>query len=203
MRTVKITRTRVGKKALAEARRVLLAGEVLVFPTETAYGLAADPRSAHAVREVFSIKGRSRRKPLPFIAAAYADVAKHFLLAGKAAKNARAHWPGPLTVVLPFKKGSVIAKVSGQKFGAVRVPGSAWARAVARAAGGIVTSTSANVSGDSAIYGASKVIAAFRGRRHVPSVVLDAGTLPQRPPSTIVRFEKEKVIVLRQGSVKI
>ena len=201
MRVINITRTRVGKKALAEVRRALLAAEVVAFPTETAYGLAADPRNPKAVREVFRIKGRSGAKALPFVAAGEAAVAKQFVLKGRAAGLARKHWPGALTIVLPFKKGSMLAKVSGQKTGGVRVPASAWARAVARAAGGIATSTSANLSGEKSIYGAAKVIAAFRGRR-APAIVLDAGTLPQRPPSTVVAFKNGKAVVLRQGTVK-
>jgi L-threonylcarbamoyladenylate synthase len=202
MRTIKITRTRVQKKALAEAERTLLAGEAVAFPTETAYGLAADPRNPKAVREVFRIKGRSSAKALPFIAANVAAVAKQFILKGGAADMGRKHWPGPLTLVLPFKRGSVLAKVSGQTTGAVRVPASAWARALADAVGGIVTSTSANMSGDGTYYSAAKVIASFRGRRAL-ALVLDAGTLPQRLPSTIVAFKKGKAVVLRQGTVKI
>ena len=98
MRSIKITRTRVQKKALAEAERALLAGEVVAFPTETAYGLAADPRNPKAVGEVFRIKGRSTAKALPFVAADAPSVAKQFVLKGKAQSLARKYWPGPLTI---------------------------------------------------------------------------------------------------------
>ena len=95
-------------------------------------------------------------------------------------------------------------QVQAQRDGAVRVPKSAWARAVARAAGGLVTSTSANLSGDAAIYDPADVVRAFRGRRHEPALLIDAGPLPARPPSTIVRAGKRGMMeVLRQGAVKV
>lgn len=203
MRALSITRTRVTKAALAEAAAALLAGHVVAFPTETAYGLAADPGNAKAVQEVFRIKGRAKSKALPFVAASAAEVSRHFRMHAAEARLARKHWPGPLTLVLSFKRGSVLAKASGQTTGAVRVPASAWARAIARAAGGVATSTSANVSGDSTVYEAKKVIASFQKRRHAPALVLDAGKLPLRPPSTIVAFKKGKAVVLRQGTVRI
>ncbi len=206
MRTLKIDRRRVAKRTLVEVEHVLREGDVIAFPTETAYGLAADPRNPKAVRKVFLVKGRSLAKALPFVAASAKDVVRHFALTPAALRLGRKHWPGPLTIVLPFKKGSPLARVartSGQKTGAVRVPASAWARAVAAAAGGIATSTSANVSGDSTVYAAAEVLASFRGRRHAPALVLDAGKLPKRAPSTIVAFEKGKAVVLRQGTVKI
>lgn len=203
MRSLKINRTRISKRALTEAADVLRDGGVAVFPTETAYGLAVDPRNARAVAEVFRIKGRSTRKSLPYVAASVAAVRKHFQLKGAAAKLAARHWPGPLTLILPFKKGSAIAKACGEKTGAVRVPSSAWARAIAKAAGGIATSTSANVSGAETLYKGTQIVKEFNSRKRKPSLLLDAGALPKRAPSTIVGFLKGNALVIRQGSVRI
>lgn len=196
-------RTRVAQRALAEAAAVLRSGGVVAVPTETAYGLAADPGDAAAVRRVFRIKGRPVGKPLPLIASCLADVRRTFVLEGRALALARKHWPGPLTIVLPFRKGGRLPAAAGERTGAVRVPRSAWARALAKAAGGLVTSTSANVSGEAPIYDARKVVASFRGRRHAPDLVLDAGKLPVRKPSTIVRVKKGKIEVLREGPIKV
>jgi L-threonylcarbamoyladenylate synthase len=203
MRVLKINRTRVSKRALAEAAAVLRAGGVVVFPTETAYGLAADPRNAEAVREIFRIKGRSPEKSLPFVAASVAVVRKNFVIDPISAKLARRHWPGPITLVLSFKRRNRIAAATHEKTGAVRVPASAWARALACEAGGVVTSTSANLSGDATAYRGSELIRVFKNRRTGPALVLDAGALPRRAPSTIVRVRRGGVMVLRQGAVKV
>ncbi|HTM69024.1 MAG TPA: L-threonylcarbamoyladenylate synthase [Candidatus Binatia bacterium] len=202
MRIIKIDRRRVSKKALAEAAAVLRAGGVIVMPTETAYGLAADPAVRAAVASVFRIKGRPGGKPLPLIAASAADVRERFVLAGPARKLATAHWPGPLTLVLPYKRGGRLPASPGPT-AAVRVPASVWARALAKAAGGLITSTSANVSGEATLYDAAKVVASFRGRRTAPALVLDAGKLPVRRPSTIAALKRGKMVVLRPGAVKV
>ncbi len=203
MRVIEIRRHRISKRAVAEAAAVLCGGGVIAMPTETAYGLAALPSDAAAVRRVFRIKGRPSCKPLPLIAASVADVRRAFLLDGRALALARKHWPGPLTIVLPFRKGVRLPAAAGERTGAVRVPGSVWARALAKAAGGLITSTSANVSGEAPIYDARRVVASFRGRRYAPGMVLDAGTLPVRRPSTIIRVKKGNIEVLREGQVKV
>ncbi len=167
----------------------------MVFPTETSYGLAADPSNTSAVRRVYAIKDRSRRKPLPFVASSRAVVEKMFVLRGSARTLAFRHWPGPLTLVLPFKKG--------KKTGAVRVPSSVWARELARACGGIITATSANISGESAVYDPEGIQRSFANRKHVPDLFLDAGTLPKHRPSTIVRVKKSILVVLREGTIKV
>ncbi len=203
MKVLRITRGRVTKRALAEAAAVLRAGGVVVMPTETAYGLAAVPSDRAAVGRIYRIKGRPARKALPLIADSMASVRRAFVLDGRALSLARGYWPGPLTLVLPFRRNAGLPAAAGGTSGAVRVPRSAWARALAEAAGGLVTSTSANLSGEAAIYDARKVVASFRGRRHAPDLVLDAGALPVRMPSTIVRAKKGKIEVLREGPVKV
>lgn len=203
MRIIKVRNGRIDRRALATAAEIIEKGGVVVFPTDTAYGLAADPRSSFAVRKVFRVKGRPPGKPLPLIAADTAAVGARFVLRGKAASLARRHWPGPLTLVLPFKRGKKIAAAGKGTTGAVRVPASAWARALAAAAGGVVTSTSANISGESPIYAPSEIVRSFRGKAARPDLFLDAGRLRARPPSTIARLKRGTIEVLRQGPVHI
>lgn len=202
MKVIRINRSRVSRQALSEAAAVLRRGGVVVFPTETAYGLAVIPAEAKAMRAVFAIKARDAGKPLPFIAASVADVSRRFVLAGAARRLARRHWPGPLTIVLPYKKGRRFPS-AGIGTGAVRVPSSAWARALAKAAGGLITSTSANISGGATPYDPRTIIASFRGRRYSPDLILDAGPLPIRKPSTIVVVKRGTIEVLRQGPIKV
>ncbi len=202
MRVLRVSRYRLTKRALAAALDVLRSGGVAAIPTETAYGLAADPFSRRAVSRVFVIKGRGADKQLPLIAGSYASASRVVRLSGPLLRLARRRWPGPLTVVAPLRRG-VRPAAPGRRpaTAAIRVPSSVWARGLAAAFGGPLTSTSANVSGRPALYSAAGVRREFSGRIRQPDLLLDAGVLPRRPPSTIVKMEKGRLAVLRQGAI--
>ncbi|MFA6604006.1 MAG: L-threonylcarbamoyladenylate synthase [Patescibacteria group bacterium] len=204
MRTLRIQRDRVSRTALSEAVRVLRSGRVVVFPTETAYGLAADPFSREAVAAIYAIKGRTNDKKLPLIAADLRQAAAVVRLIGPARRLALRHWPGALTIVAPVRSGRrpVGAGARGATV-AVRVPALAWARALAREFGAPLTSTSANLSGQPACYSPREVRKQLVARRRQPELFLNAGALPRRPPSTIVKIVKGQVVILRPGSIKL
>ncbi len=178
-------------------------GGVVAYPTDTAYGLAADPTNQKALKKIFAIKGRREDKPSPLIAASFVQAAKIGVIAGLARKLARKHWPGPLTIVLPLRAKSGIAALARgrDKTVAVRVPASPWARALADGIGRPITSTSANRSGNPPAYSGLAVKAAFRGKSKKLDIILDAGVLKRRRPSTIARIHRGKVEVVRQGDV--
>lgn len=190
MRVLRVSRYAVSRDALDEAVAVLRSGGVVAFPTETSYGLAADPRQPKAVRRVFAVKNRPPEKRLPLIAGSFAQARQTARLVGAAARLARERWPGPLTLVLPGRSSSAETV-------AVRVPASAWARRLALAFGHPITSTSANLSGQPALYSGAAVRRTFINRRHRPDLVLDVGQLQPRPPSVIVAVRRGKMEVLR------
>jgi len=203
MRIIKINRHRVTKRALQEAVDVLRAGGVVVHPSESSYGLAVDPRNAAAVRRMFSMKGRSKSMSALVVAYSFGQAEKAVRLAGAIRKLARRYWPGPLTVVAPALGDFYVSGGERADDLAIRVPASAWPRALAREFGGPVTSTSANISGSAPAYSAAAVRRAFRGRESKPDLLLDAGRLPDRPPTTLVRAKGDRIEVLRQGQVKL
>jgi len=203
MRIIKINRHRVTKRALREAVDVLRAGGVVVHPSESSYGLAADPRNAAAVRRMFSMKSRSKGMSALVVAHSFGQAAKAVRLVGAIRKLARRHWPGPLTVVAPALGDFYVSGGERSEDLAIRVPASAWLRALAREFGGPITSTSANVSGGAPAYSAAAVHRAFRGREPKPDLLLDAGRLPERPSTTLVRAKGGRIEVLRQGQLKI
>lgn len=205
MRVIRATR-RVSARALAEAARVLREGGVVAFPTETSYGLAADPSNAKAVRKIYTIKGRPKKKPLPLVAATFAAASRTFVFSKRMSRLAKKHWPGSLTLVLPLRKGIRLAATAGEKTAdkrtaAVRVPSSPWARAIAAVAGGLATSTSANVSGESATHDPRALQRAFAGRRARPDLLIDIGRLPKRAASSIIGEKGGRLIVLREGVI--
>jgi L-threonylcarbamoyladenylate synthase len=195
---------KINNKNMAIAAEILKSGGVVVFPTETAYGLAADPFNKKAIKKVYAVKGRDFNKPLPLIAADFSAVKKYFKTSALELKLAKKYWPGPLTIILKHK--TQLTKLKGiwnQKEIAVRVSPNKIAHDLAVATGGFIISTSANVSGAPECFSAKEILKQFKNRRFSPNLILDAGHLKKSEPSTIVKVEKGKVIILRQGVVKL
>jgi L-threonylcarbamoyladenylate synthase len=174
-------------------------GGVVVFPTETFYGLAADPTSSDAVAAIIEIKGRSAGLALPLVAASVAQV-ERFVgpLSGTNARLAAEFWPGPLSLVFDAPAAVVPAVHAGTNTIAIRVPSHPTARALAEVCGHPLTATSANQSGEPALQDVGG-FAAFSADRRV--FVLDGGRTPGGAPSTIVDARATPVRILRHGAV--
>ncbi len=185
--------------AIAPAVDALREGHVVAFPTETFYGLAADPRSARGVRAVFSVKERAFDHPLPLIAAGLEQIADHVgTMTPLGARLASRGWPGALTLIIPASpRLCEHVHLSTGKV-AVRVPADPVARALADAAGHAITSTSANISGEPPASTPEQVARAFGDRI---AVLIDAGPTPGGLPSTIVDVTGEAPVLVRAGAI--
>jgi tRNA threonylcarbamoyl adenosine modification protein (Sua5/YciO/YrdC/YwlC family) len=176
-------------------------GEVLGMPTDTFYGLAADPFNLRAVDKVYDIKTRSRHKPLSLLIAS-TDQAEELAkaLPDEFYALARKFWPGPLTIIvragsrLPLKVTANTGNV------ALRVPNASIPLAVVTAAAIPITATSANLSGASECTTAEQVRDQLQGRINI---IVDGGTSPRDIPSTIVDLSDEAARwrVIREGAI--
>ncbi|HSM92903.1 MAG TPA: L-threonylcarbamoyladenylate synthase [Anaeromyxobacteraceae bacterium] len=185
----------------AEIERVaalLRRGGVVAYPTETFYGLGALARDAAALDRLARAKGRPEGKPLPLIAADAAMVEEVAVLGATARRLAAAFWPGPLTLVLGARPGLPDPITGGTGTVGIRVPGSEVARALCRAAGGPIVSTSANPAGGPPPASGGALDAALRARI---DGLLDAGPTPGGRPSTVVRVDGERLVLLREGAI--
>lgn len=188
---------------MSEAVDTLKDGGVIVFPTETSYGLAADATNPRAVERLLAIKKRKASQTLPLIVAdmqmakAYAD------LSPLLESFAKRFWPGALTIVAASRNQLDRHAVDRNGFIALRVSGSDVARALSKGLGKPIVSTSANRSGESDVYSIRAFRSQYATAKLQPDLILDAGTLPKRKPSTIIRETGGKIEVLRQGSIKI
>ena len=183
---------------IAEAAAVLRRGGLVVYPTETFYGLGALARDPGALERLARAKLRPAGKPLPLIAADLAQVEEVALLEGRAARLAARFWPGPLTLILPARPGLPNEVTAGTGTVGIRVPGNALACALARAAGGPLVSTSANPSGGPPPVHVAELSPALRA---AVDHVLDGGPAPGGLPSTVVAVEGEAVRLVRAGAV--
>ena len=187
---------------ITKAVLILRKGGVVAAPTETSYGLIADAMLSRAVKKIFLIKGRSKMKPLPLIAASSAMVKKFFFLNKRESGLAKKYWPGPLTILLKPKKKFPRALALGRKKLAVRVSSSRIAAEISARLGRPITSTSANLSGRNELYSATAVAAEFKNKSVKLDMILDGGKLSRRKPSTIIEVQNGRIIVLRQGPIK-
>lgn len=199
VRRIVVDEASVDERALVEAVRAIRRGGVIAMPTDTLYGLGVDPFRADAVARLFHVKGRSPERALPLLAADTAQVIAHVgALAPLAARLASLFWPGPLTLLVAAPS-ALAAGVSGDtgKVG-IRVPAHRVARALCRACGVPVTATSANVSGEAPSADPDEVARALGDRI---DVLVDAGTTPGGPPSTIVDVTEEEPVLVRAGAI--
>ncbi len=186
-------------RVLARAAGILRGGGLVAFPTDTFYGLAADPRDEAAVERVFVAKGRAPAVALPLIAADIDQVlAASTGLSPLSLRLAERFWPGPLTLVADAASSIVPGVHGGSHTIAVRVPDHAVARGLAAAAGFPVVSTSANRSGEAAVTSADAVVSSIGG---LVDLVLDCGATPGAAPSTVVDARGAVPVLIRAGAV--
>lgn len=184
---------------LCKAVQVIRSGGLVILPTETFYALAADPWNEPAVERIFRIKDRPRDKPLPLIAANRPSVQN--LIVGPDREVVRLmdeFWPGSLTILLtPARSVSRLLTDPAGRIG-VRVPSDCAARSVADRAGGWLTATSANRSGEPA---ADQVVMIPTAVRKAVDLVVDLGRSPGGLPSTVVEWSVGKLRIIREGAV--
>lgn len=185
---------------LARAAAALAAGELVAFPTDTVYGLGARAFDPAAVAAIYVAKERPAEKGIPVLLADAADLGVVALgLSGPAEALAAAFWPGALTLVVA-RRPELPEIVSATPTVAVRVPDHAVTRALIRAAGVPLATTSANRSGEPSLLAAEDVVAALGAR--IPWIV-DGGRAPGGVPSTIVDCSREPPRVLRHGALTL
>ena len=189
-------------EAILEAARLVRAGKPVAVPTETVYGLAADATSAKAVARIYEAKGRPSFNPLivhvPDLRAAM-NIGK---FDEDALSLARAHWPGPLTLVVPLRSDSGLASLVTAGLGTVglRVPDHPAMQALLRASARPLAAPSANSSGSISPTRAAHVLKSLGGL--IP-LVIDGGPTRRGIESTIVAVTGGPLRLLRQGPIAI
>ncbi|MFJ6024187.1 L-threonylcarbamoyladenylate synthase [Brevundimonas sp. NPDC092305] len=183
-----------------QAAEALARGELVLLPTETVYGLAADAGDARAVAAIFEAKGRPRFNPLIAHVADATEAEAIAVFDGPARRLAEAFWPGPLTIVAPVRDRERVCDLAraGLDSVAVRVPGHARARAVISAFGRPVVAPSANRSGRPS---PTTFADAVEETGFAAAAAVDGGPCAVGVESTVVSVLDGRVAVLRPGAV--
>ncbi|MDP3965692.1 MAG: L-threonylcarbamoyladenylate synthase [bacterium] len=197
------------------AVKELAAGGVIIYPTDTLYGLGADALSDKAVGKVYKIKGRDERKPIHAIVADIKMIEKYAEVPDMARMLAKEFLPGPLTLILKKKAGIKTGIAKGVSKIGFRIPNNQFCPALAKKFGGPITTTSANKSGRKTERTVKAVLEQLGVNNPYASVlqktairkktgidlVIDTGELPERQPSTVVDLCGKEPVILREGAI--
>ncbi|MCG8493948.1 MAG: threonylcarbamoyl-AMP synthase [Sneathiellales bacterium] len=188
------------KEALKNAARILQAGELVAFPTETVYGLGADASNDNATAKIFEAKGRPSFNPLIVHVPDIETARKYVRFNARAENLAALFWPGALTMVLPRNEECPISRLAsaGLPTLAVRVPANPLARDLLLEVGRPIAAPSANPSGQ---ISPTQAIHVANGLKDKVKLILDGGTCKIGVESTVIGFSEDEVILLRPGGV--
>ena len=185
-------------KAIEKAQQVLSAGGLIVFPTDTLYGLGCNPRNREALLSIYAAKERSNLKALPVLIGNL-DQLEGFVqsVSDSAYRLMKVFWPGALTLVLP-KKDGLLSELTPYASLAVRMPNSAFALELLRTVGPLAV-TSANLSGQINPQTAEEVLQQLAGKI---DLIVDGGRLEIGQGSTIVDCSLSPLKLLREGPIR-
>ncbi|MDB5189860.1 MAG: translation factor [Parcubacteria group bacterium] len=199
---MKIIQTGNGELDLAvqEAAQVLAQGGIVLFPTDTLYGLAVDARNPGALERLITLKGRDARKAISVVLPDTAAISDYAEVSGLAQRLIDKHLPGPFTIVLPIKGGE-LSHVAPDGTVGIRVPNDAFTRALAEIFKAPYTATSANVSGQESGRTVEEILEQFGPAAENIDLVIDDGPRAGGLASTIVRVVRGETEILREGAI--
>ena len=201
MKTHFVNQNEINESTLTAAGKILRDGGLVVFPTETVYGLGANALDADAAAKIYLAKGRPSDNPLIVHIAEPSDAEKYAHTSDAYRRLAKAFMPGPITVIMPKRECIPSGVTGGQDTVGIRCPENAVARALISAAGVPVAAPSANVSGKPSPTLASHVSTDLENK---VDMIIDGGECKVGLESTIVKVEDDgKIILLRPGAITL
>lgn len=181
---------------IQKAAKIINKGGIVIFPTDTVYGIGCDPYNQKAVLSLYKIKKREKTKPLPVIGYSKKELEKIAEFNNKAEKIAELFWPGPITLILKVKDENIRKSLGLGKKIAVRVPNNQCALSLLKECK-LLVATSANISGTTSLTDPDDCKKDLDGY----DLLIDGGILSDDGESTIVEIDGNKVRIVRSGSV--
>ena len=181
------------------ASQVVRKGGLVVYPTETVYGLGCNPFNVEAVKRIFKAKGE-RGKPLPILASSFKHIEKIASVSQEGEKIAKKFWPGPLTLVFPKKLALPDIVTCNLDSVGVRIPKHDVALQLIGLSNGLLVGTSANRTGEKP---PQTVQEAARQLKEEVDVILDGGSTTLGKPSTVADLTSKKPRILREGPISL
>ena len=181
------------------ASKIVKRGGIVIYPTETVYGLGCNPFNIKAVQQILEAK-RNRKKPLPILAANIKDVKKVAQLSLKGKKLAEKFWPGPLTIIFPKKPTLPNIVTFDRDSVGLRIPDNNVALQLIRLCGGLLIGSSANRTREKPPRTVQEISEELI---EIVDIILDGGSGVHGIPSTVVDLTAEKPRILREGPISL
>jgi len=186
------------EKGIEKTWQVIKKGGIVVFPTDTVYGIGCNPYNINTVKKIYEIKSREKIKSLPVLAYSLDIVKEITCIDPFTEKIIEKYWPGPLTLILKLTDEKLKKSLKLDEKIAVRIPDSKCTLKLLEKCG-LLVGTSANISGNSAYTNPDECIKNIKNY----DIFLNGGTITSKGESTIIEIENEKIKMIREGVLKI
>ena len=195
---IKILKVECNEEGIKKTSQIIKEGGIVVFPTDTVYGIGCNPYNEKAVKKIYEIKSREKIKALPVLAYSI-DVVKKIVVIDKFTENIlQKNWPGPLTLILELKDQELKKSLNLQNKIAVRIPDSDCTLKLLEKCE-LVVGTSANISGNASYTDPNNCIKNIKNY----DLFLNGGTITSKGESTIIEIKNEAIKIIREGALKM
>jgi len=185
-------------KGIEKIAQIIEKGGIVVFPTDTVYGIGCNPYNENAVKKIYEIKSRTKLKSLPVLAYSL-DIVKEIALIDKfTEKIVEKYWPGPLTLILELTDQKLKKSLNLENKIAVRIPDSKCTLKLLEKCK-LIVGTSANISGNSSYTNPDECIKNIKNY----DMFLNGGIITSKGESTIIEIENKEIKIIREGTLKI
>jgi len=185
-------------KGIEKIAQIIEKGGIVVFPTDTVYGIGCNPYNENAVKKIYEIKSRTKLKSLPVLAYSL-DIVKEIALIDKfTEKIVEKYWPGPLTLILELTDQKLKKSLNLENKIAVRIPDSKCTLKLLEKCK-LIVGTSANISGNSSYTNPDECIKNIKNY----DIFLNGGIITSKGESTIIEIKNEEIKIIRKGALKI
>lgn len=171
---------------------------IIIYPTETLYGMGAIASNEESVSKIFEVKGRPHGKPIPILVRDRDMLAEFAEITEQASKLIDAFLPGPLTLILKEKKNLPVLITAGTGKVAVRISRHPFVKRLFNLVSEPITSTSANISAGENLFSFDEIYRVFKDK---VDLIIDSGNLPPSKGSTVVDLTVEPPVVVREGDI--
>jgi len=196
----------IQNKTIQKAIEILKNGGIIIYPTDTCYGIGVDATNRKAIKKIIALKGRDFKKPISVIVKNFKMAQEIGEFNSQAKKLFKKNLPGPLTLIIKKKKSIYqlpnILTAKKREIG-IRMPNNKIALELVKKFNKPITTTSANISNKLECYSKQEILKQFKKNIRNIDLILDIGKLPKIKPSTIIEIIGEKIKILRPGPIKI
>lgn len=191
----------IDEEELKKCIETIKQGGLVIFPTETVYGIGANAYNEEAVRKIYEVKMRPDEKPLSIMVSSIEEISKYAIISNEIEeKIIKKYMPGPITIVLKKRPGVFDYISSGKDTIGIRIPNNEIILKILKESKIPIVAPSANLSGKPSGIIPSEILKDFDGK---VDICIDGGKAKLSEPSTIVEVIDNKPVILRQGRIKI